>query len=144
MTDPRVAATIVGIAVVLYTVLRGQNEGDDTASPAPGRRLEKDCEETLRSLGWHILPLPRSRDVGADVYATKNRHTLIVQCKDLKRPVGIRAVQEAYFADNRYKADYICVVATGDFSADAKRHAENAGVELLHIDKLKAFAHRLI
>jgi HJR/Mrr/RecB family endonuclease len=120
------------------------DEGQYRVSDKPaGRDYEEACKEILKSLGWQIVPTPKSRDRGADIFAIKGSTKLIVQCKDYKRVVSYKAVSEVIAAARFYPADHLCVVAPCEFTNDAKRGAREGGVKLLHHDELRRWARTL-
>lgn len=120
------------------------DEGEYRVSDKPaGRDYEETCKEILKSLGWQIVPTPKSRDRGADIFAIKGSTKLIVQCKDYKRVVSYKAVSEVIAAARFYPADHLCVVAPCEFTNDAKRGAREGGVKLLHHDELRRWARGL-
>ena len=92
--------------------------------------FEHRCAEILRSRGWDARPVGGSGDQGADVIATANGHTLIVQCKQWNKPIGNKAVQEATAARAFYKADMAAVVGTAPFTKSAYELAKATNVLL--------------
>jgi hypothetical protein len=59
-----------------------------------------------------------------------------IQCKKYSKPVGNRAVQEAYSAKGIYGATHAAVVTNTKFTRSAVEAAERLGVLLLHHDDL--------
>lgn len=90
---------------------------------------------TAHKMRWHgfifVKVVGQSSDYGADVIARDFlfRKT-IVQCKNYSKPVGVKAVQEAFTAKKFYHARR-CIVATNTtFTKNAKKLASECGVEL--------------
>ena len=114
----------------------------DAASLTP-LEYEQHCAAILSRFGWSVRTTPATGDHGADVIAEKNGRRLVVQCKLYAKPVGNKAVQEAYSARPLYNGDHACVVAPAGFTAQAERAAHSLSVRLLHHDDLGALADDL-
>lgn len=79
--------------------LRVPSRVRDERSHPTGLELEGRCAQILTGLGWSVERTARSRDGGIDLVATKLdevglEHTILVQCKDHARPVGVETVRE--------------------------------------------------
>lgn len=76
--------------------------------PAPmdeleGHDFEKYCADILKNHGFKEVQVTKgSGDFGADILAEKDGVTYAVQCKCYDRPVGVKAVQEAYAGRDFY------------------------------------------
>ena len=75
-------------------------------------------------------------DQGADIVATRDGRTLVVQCKHHAKPVGNKAVQEVAAAIRHYNAEAGVVVATNGFTRAAEQLAATNGITLLGHDDL--------
>ena len=93
--------------------------------------FEHRCAELLRANGWDARMMGGSGDQGADVIATANGRTLVLQCKLWSKPIGNKAVQEAAAARSYYRADMAAVVGTAPFTASAHDLADATDVLLL-------------
>ena len=93
--------------------------------------FEHRCAAILRSLGWDANVSGGSGDQGADVIATANGRTLVVQCKLWSKPIGNKAVQEAAAARSYYRASIAAVVGTAPFTEAARELADATDVMLL-------------
>ncbi|QNT79291.1 restriction endonuclease [Entomobacter blattae] len=100
---------------------------------------EKYCNQLLEESGWKTELTPLSNDQGADIIATKNSETLIVQCKLYSKPIGNKAVQEAISAKKFYNAQYGAVVSNQEYTSSARQLAKSDNILLLHHDQLKDF-----
>lgn len=93
--------------------------------------FEHRCADMLNSKGWDARTVGGSGDQGADVIATANGRTLVVQCKRWSKPIGNKAVQEATAARSFYRADMAAVVGTAPFTPAAYELADATDVMLL-------------
>ena len=105
----------------------------DTAVENFGDPLEFEhrCAALLRARGWEANVSGGSGDQGADVIATANGRTLVVQCKRWSKPIGNKAVQEAAAARSYYRAQMAAVVGTAPFTDAARELADATDVLLL-------------
>lgn len=99
--------------------------------------FEKKCAEILNNNGWQAQTTPKSADQGIDVIAIKDGITVALQCKYYSKPVGNKAVQEAYSGKKFYNADYAGVVSNNTFTVSARQLAKNCHIFLLSPDDLK-------
>ncbi|CAI3933281.1 restriction endonuclease [Commensalibacter communis] len=102
------------------------------------------CAKELRKVGWEATATQASGDQGADVIATKNGITLILQCKLYSKPVGNTAVQEINTAKTFYHANYAAVVSNASYTTSARQIASSTKTALLHHDELQTYATSLI
>lgn len=107
----------------------------DAANVTP-IEYEQHCAQLLKRSGWNVQLTPVSGDGGADLVARRSGACVIIQCKRYAKPVGNRAVQEAYTAKSLYGGSLACVVAPNGFTKQAEREAYGLGVLLLHHSKL--------
>ena len=98
--------------------------------------FEKKCAEILNDNGWDARTTQKSADQGIDVIATKNNITVALQCKLYSKPVGNKAVQEAFSGKKYYQADYAAVVSNNTYTTSARSLAKNCNVLLLSLDDL--------
>ena len=97
-----------------------------------GTAYEKHVARKMRWRLWlFVKHCGKSGDFGADVIARGFLFSkIVVQCKDYSKPVGVKAVQEAYAAKRFYRASRAAVAARGTFTKSAKLLAKRCGVEL--------------
>ncbi|WP_322890045.1 MULTISPECIES: restriction endonuclease [unclassified Yoonia] len=99
------------------------------------------CVEKLAEAGWDARTTKNSGDQGADIVATFEDETLVVQCKLYGRPVGNKAVQEIAAARDHYRADYAAVVTNSTFTRAANDLAASTGVKLVtYVDVASALS----
>jgi restriction system protein len=102
----------------------------DRLNSMSGIEFERALRQIFERDGWRVELTPRSGDFGADLVLSKPGKRLVVQAKRWRRPVGIRAVQEALGARDRYRADEAWVVTQSTFSRAARAQAEASRVTL--------------
>lgn len=72
----------------------------------------------------------KSGDFGIDITAYKNSIKYGIQCKYYDKPVGNKAVQEAYAGAAYYNCDKPMVITNTTFTNQAQKLAAHLGVEL--------------
>lgn len=96
-----------------------------------GYEYEEKCGEYLLKKGFtNVEVTPKSGDFGIDIIACKDGTKYGIQCKYYDKPVGNKAVQEAYAGSTYYKCDKPMVITNTTFTNQAKALAESLGVEL--------------
>ena len=97
-----------------------------------GTAYEKHVARKMRWRLWlFVRHCGKAGDFGADVIARGFLFSkIVVQCKDYSKPVGVKAVQEAYAAKRFYRASRAAVAARGTFTKSARLLAKRCGVEL--------------
>lgn len=125
--QPRRFAAEGRAADILQFVMRETSQ-TTTRQAAAGIGFERACEEALRSAGFEVHSTPATGDYGADLIAFKDGIGYAIQCKDTRKPAGIRAVQEAVAARRHYYTDYAVVCCSGGFT--------HAAVELATSNKV--------
>ncbi len=97
----------------------------------PGDEFEFFCADILRGNGFRDVEVTKaSGDHGIDVLARKDGVSYAIQCKRYSKPVGNKAVQEAYSGKAIYHADVAIVMSNMEFTAQAIEDAKRLGVEL--------------
>ena len=93
--------------------------------------FESACAEVLKSIGWTTRLTSGSGDQGVDVIAQKGDSRMVVQCKMYGKPVGNKAVQEAFAGMAYANANIAAVVAPNGFTRSAMELANRTGVYLI-------------
>jgi restriction system protein len=104
---------------------------------------EQYCARLLVESGWVARTTVATGDQGADVIASREGITVVVQCKKYSSPVGNKAIQEAHTAMSYYNADKAIVVSNAAYTTSAKQAAVKTGVLLLHHNDLSNLADLL-
>lgn len=96
-----------------------------------GREFEEHCAGYLRRKGFKKIEMTKgSGDQGVDILARRRGKTYAIQCKFYQKPVGNKAVQEAYAGMQYYDCDEGMVMTNSTFTRGAKELAERTGVSL--------------
>lgn len=115
-------------------------------SPLPrqqsGGAFERKLARMFRHLGYAVERTQASNDHGADLLLRKRRRTIAVQAKRYGRPVGNKAVQEAFAAQAYYGTDEAWVVTDSTFTRGALAQAGPCEVRLVDGDGLKRLRRR--
>ena len=102
-----------------------------------GEDFEYFCADILRGNGFKDVEVTKaSGDHGIDVLAKKDGVKYAIQCKRYSKPVGNKAVQEAYSGKAIYNADVAVVMSNMDFTPQAVEDAKKLKVELWDKNKI--------
>lgn len=104
-----------------------------------GRQFEGFIAKLLKGLGYSdIAGTPITGDQGADIVATKNGRTVLVQAKRYYKPVGNSAVQEIVGALKFYNGDDGWVITNSTFTPGARSLAQKNNIRLTDGQDLSA------
>src|SRR6056297_526073 len=107
-----------------------------------GRAFENECAIRLMQDGWTVSTTKTVGDQGADLVATRGKISVSIQCKDYAKPVGNKAIQEAYSAKSYYGTDSSAVISRNGFTQSAQLLAEKTAVHLLSLDAIEGLKFR--
>ncbi len=107
-----------------------------------GEKFERKLARLFRHLGYTVERTKASNDHGADLLIRRRRKLIVVQAKSYAKPVGNKAVQEAFAAQAYYDADAAWVVTDSSFTAGARSQADPCGVRLVDGDMLKSLRRK--
>lgn len=136
-----VVTLVVIVAGVVWLKLRGRR-GPQTATAQQlaarfgavgsmsGAQFEVFTADMLRALGYGATVLGRSGDQGVDVIATSRDQRIAVQCKNYRKAVGNKPVQEVYAGARHHNCQQAWVVAPAGFTKGAFELAGSVGVSL--------------
>lgn len=133
---------------ILISVVKGEIDRYDGKRASEATRefpedpiaFERWCAEKLSGCGWNARPTKATGDQGADVIATRDGWTMIVQCKLYKKAVGNKAVQEVSAARVHYDADFAVVICTSGYTKSAKQLANTNDVLLVDAAEIESIA----
>lgn len=128
---------VISVSQRIAENMKGRPAFSSLRSNATGAEFEAYCADKLRSTGWDAHVTKGARDQGVDVIATKNGVRIVLQCKLHSRPIGNKAVQEAFAGKNFERANYAAVVSATAYTRDAEQLAQTNGVLLLHHTQLE-------
>jgi restriction system protein len=96
-----------------------------------GTMYELHCADILKKHGWTTKLTKGSGDQGVDILAQKNDVIVALQCKKYAKPVGNKAVQEAFTGMQYSRANFSAVVTNAGYTKAAQDAARNTGTFLL-------------
>ncbi|GEK59402.1 hypothetical protein CHL76_12140 [Marinococcus halophilus] len=96
-----------------------------------GAQFEYFLVELFRQLQYRAKGSKASHDYGADLILDKENR-IVVQAKryGVNKKVGIKAVQEVYFAQTYFQAEEAWVLTNSLFTQSARKGADKTGVKL--------------
>ena len=97
-----------------------------------GDRYEHYVAWKMRMHGYFFVTVRgKSSDYGGDITARCFPFgSIVVQCKNYKGKVGVKAVQEAYAAKTYYRTSRAAVATNSTFTKNAETLAKACNVEL--------------
>jgi restriction system protein len=95
-----------------------------------GAQFEVFMADLFRALGHRAVVLGGAGDQGVDVIVNRRGGRVAVQCKNYKRPVGNRPVQEVFAGARHHRCVEACVVAPAGYTRGAIALARSTGVSL--------------
>lgn len=125
------AGLLVLAIIVICAVVFRKNGGGDEIDEMSGTEFEDFMAEILHRSGIEVLELTKgSGDFGADIIVMLDGERTAVQCKRYSRPIGVKAVQEAFSSMSYYKCTKAAVITNSTFTRQARELAEESGVIL--------------
>lgn len=107
---------------------------DEDFNGFSGKEFEIYISNLLIKAGFNVSGTPTTGDQGADLIATKDNKTYVMQLKRNLSNVGNKAIQEAVAAKNYYDGDFAVVLTNSLFTQSAKNLSRKNKVIL--IDKI--------
>jgi len=111
--------------------LRARPVGQPDFSTLSGEDFEAYLMDLLSRLGYTVCGTKSTGDQGADMLATKDGRTIVIQAKNYRDPVGNAAVQEVTAAVHFYSGHEGWVITNSTFTPAARDLAQRAGVRLI-------------
>ena len=102
-----------------------------------GAQFEVFTADLFRAMGHQTTVLGGAGDQGVDVIVNRRGERVAVQCKNLKKPVGNRPVQEVYAGAKHHRCVEACVVAPAGYTGGAFALASSTGVSLYDADTVR-------
>ena len=97
-----------------------------------GLKFENLCFQKLQSQGWEVKQTPVTGDQGVDLIASIDDFRLCIQCKDHKKAIGNKAVQEIYSGKKYWLGTHAILISRSGFTKSAKKLASSSKVILLN------------
>jgi HJR/Mrr/RecB family endonuclease len=108
-----------------------------------GAQFEVFTADLFRALGHQAVVLGGAGDQGVDVIVNRRGERVAVQCKNHKRPVGNRPVQEVFAGALYHQCAVACVVAPAGYTRGARALARSTGVSLFDADSVRQWIKQL-
>ena len=96
-----------------------------------GIAFENQCMKILISKGWRVEETPKSGDQGIDLIASIENYRLCIQCKDHKKPIGNKAVQEVSAGKKYWNGTHAILVSQSGYTKSAYKLAAANDVLLI-------------
>ena len=96
-----------------------------------GIAFENHCMKILISKGWRVEETPKSGDQGIDLIASIEKYRLCIQCKDHKKPIGNKAVQEVSAGKKYWNGTHAILVSQSGYTKSAYKLAAANNVLLI-------------
>ena len=108
-----------------------------------GSQFEVFVAQVLRALGYRTTVLGGSGDQGVDIVAVSVEGKVAVQCKNYKKPVGNKPVQEVFAGSKHHRCNEAWVVAPAGYTKGAYELAQSVGVSLFDASSLRTWIKRI-
>jgi restriction system protein len=108
-----------------------------------GGQFEVFVAEVLRTLGYRAQVLGRSGDQGVDIVAIASDGKVAIQCKNYKKRIGNKPVQEVYAGARHHNCDNAWVVAPAGYTKGAIELARSVGVRLCDAQAIKEWIREI-
>ena len=108
-----------------------------------GGQFEVFVAQVLRALGYSTTVLGGSGDQGVDIIAVDKDGRVAVQCKNYKKRVGNKPVQEVYAGSRHHRCDHAWVVAPAGYTEGAHELAQSVGVLLFDAGSIRKWIKRI-
>ena len=115
-----IATLYLAAAALVLILVRLRRSRPLPMDELEGHEFEYYCADLLRAHGFVDVEVTRgSGDFGTDILAEKDGVTYAVQCKCYDKPIGVKAVQEAYAGRDFYDRMVGAVMTNQYFTAPA-------------------------
>lgn len=127
-----------GYSEATYYTFMQENYTESAYSPESGLEFEEYCASLLSKNNFEQVEVTSSSgDQGIDIIAYSQGVKYGIQCKFYSKPVGNKAVQEAFAGKNFYKCHVAIVLTNNKFTKSAIELADSLGVVLWDGNDLK-------
>ena len=106
--------------------------------------FENYCMEILKQNGWKIKETPNTGDQGVDLIASIDNLRICIQCKNHKKVIGNKAVQEISAGKSYWKGTHAVLVSKSGFTKSAQKLAKANKVMLINDYELRDLEKLLI
>ena len=109
-----------------------------------GLKFENYCMNILKQNGWKVKLTPNTGDQGVDLIASIEKLRICIQCKDHKKPLGNKAVQEISAGKLYWNGTHAILVSRSGFTKSAKQLAKANKVKLINDSEITDLGNLLI
>ncbi len=99
--------------------------------------FEKHCMEILKQNGWKVKETPNTGDQGVDLIASIDNLRICIQCKNHKKIIGNKAVQEISAGKLYWKGTHAVLVSKSGFTKSAQKLARANNIKLISDSELR-------
>ena len=117
---------------------------DNNQNYQKGIKFENHCKTILKQSGWKVKETPNTGDQGVDLIASIGNFRICIQCKNHKKAVGNKAVQEISAGKLYWKGTHAILVSKSGFTKSAYKLANANSVKLINESELKDLKSVLI
>ena len=108
-----------------------------------GTQFEIFMADLFRAMGHKAVVLGGAGDQGVDIVVNRRGERVAVQCKNHKKAVGNKPVQEVYAGARHHRCVEACVVAPAGYTRGATELARSTGVSLYDGDEIRRWIRKV-
>ena len=108
-----------------------------------GAEFEVFMADLFRALGHKAVVLGGAGDQGVDIIVNRRGERVAVQCKNYKKAVGNKPVQEVFAGARHHRCVESCVVASAGYTKGARELARSTGVSLYDADAIRRWIKKV-
>ncbi len=101
-----------------------------------GRQFEAELAKLLLVCGYDVERTPMSGDAGVDLWLTQNGEKTAVQCKRLKKPVGVAAARDLFGTMLHHRADRGILASVSGFTSGVRKFIGGKPITLLGLNDI--------
>jgi len=147
LEHPGWMVTLAVVGAVLWLLLRKTGPRTPSAQELAqrfgqvpfmsGGQFEVFVADLMRAMGYRATVMGGSGDQGVDVIAVAESERIAIQCKNYKKAVGNRLVQEVFAGARHHGCQRAWVVAPAGFTKGAHELARSVGVLLFDANSVR-------
>ncbi len=118
-------------------VINNNHQNHSKKNHRKGLIYENLCMDILIENGWKVKATPNTGDQGVDLIASIDNLRICIQCKNHKKPVGNKAVQEISAGKIYWKGTHAVLISKSGFTKSAQQLASANKVKLINEFELK-------
>lgn len=115
----------------------------NSVSLMSGTQFEFFAARVFQALGYRATVLGGSGDQGVDLILQASDGKIAVQCKNYKKPVGNKPVQEVYAGARHHRCPQAWVVAPAGYTKGAHQLARSVGVRLFDANSIRQWIRQI-